>query len=88
MNAIKHTTMIERLRNRFIFVVVACLLTIAGLIYVSTKKAHCAYCPVYTCYGPCGGKCQCVTLGGQMGGMCVSVERVEDYKRLGYEEMR
>jgi len=45
-------------------------------ISVKPKKAQCAWCPSYTCYGAnsCGYGCSCVTTGGQAGGQCVSIQ--------------
>lgn len=52
------------------------LALVSGLFLLPSKKAECAWCPSYKCYGPCGGSCQCVTFGGEFGGHCVSVERI------------
>ncbi len=41
------------------------------------RRAECATCPRFKCYGEgaCGPQCSCVTFAGESGGMCVSIER-------------
>ena len=57
----------------------ALILAVEGITTVALKnvnRGECAYCPTYKCFGPysCGYGCQCVTLGGEVGGTCASVE--------------
>ena len=48
------------------------------------KNGECIYCPTYKCFGSCGFKCSCVTLGGEVGGMCVSIERASEFMDRGW----
>ena len=77
MNEYWHTKW-RRLAVRLAVLLGISILTIAGLSVVRAKSARCAWCPSYTCYSgaACGPRCSCVTIGGQIGGTCVSVERV------------
>ena len=59
------------------------LAVVAGLLSVP-KKSECAWCPTYKCFGSCGYKCSCVTLGGEFGGTCVSIERASEFMDRGW----
>lgn len=62
---------------------------VLGLGFLAVRKpAECSYCPSYRCYGPCGGECSCVTLGGEFGGRCVSVENRSWWLERGYSELK
>ena len=63
-------------------------LTIAGLAIVKSKSAECAWCPTYACYGPCLGKCACVTPAGEFSGKCVGIEYADEYEARGWSVAR
>jgi hypothetical protein len=39
------------------------LIASAGLL-ASSQPAECTWCPTYTCYGPCGQGCACISQPG------------------------
>lgn len=53
------------------------VLSLAALVFFLMPEAKCAWCPSYKCYGEysCGHGCRCLTMGGDLGGRCFSVER-------------
>lgn len=59
-----------------LMILVLLVMATATLFIVKPKKAYCAWCPSYTCYGPnsCGSdKCKCISKGYN-GGTCISIE--------------
>jgi len=66
-----------------------------GLLVFSTifigsalRPAMCTWCPSFRCYARCSDQCACVTVGGQMGGSCVGVEKVGELSRHGFIELK
>lgn len=73
---------------RKLIIIIALLFSgIAASIYTS-KPAKCAWCPAFNCYRRCSTDCACVTIGGQSGGSCVSVQQAPNYLKHGYVELR
>lgn len=58
-------------------IIVLSLLALGLAFLAYQKPARCAWCPSYACFGAnsCGYGCSCVTVGGEMGGRCISVEK-------------
>lgn len=69
--------------NRYILLGILIAVGIISVV-VFSSKAECAWCPSYTCYGPCLGDCVCVTPPGQMGGSCYGVDRADEFRARGY----
>lgn len=48
-----------------------------GIVLSKPKEGFCTFCPSYKCYGPgtCGPDCFCVTVGGEIGGTCMAVQK-------------
>lgn len=49
--------------------------------------AECGWCPSYKCFGPCGGKCVCMSQD-YSGGSCVDLQRVPEFEANGWNEMK
>lgn len=78
------------MKKYFLGWIIGSVVGIAIAVMISVPhKAECAWCPSYKCYGSnsCGGSCSCVTIGGEMGGQCVSVELKGVYLSQGYREL-
>lgn len=54
------------------------------IAFGAPQPAECVYCPVYPCYGPCGGDCVCVSPPGGGGGRCYGVERAPSLLERGW----
>jgi hypothetical protein len=52
----------------------AALLLAASAVVAAPQPAACGFCPTYTCFGPCGGDCVCLSKPGKMGGSCYGVQ--------------
>lgn len=78
------TTRFRRTLRRMVFLLILAALTILGLATVRSKSAECAWCPTYACYGPCPGKCACVTPAGEFSGKCVGIQYADEYEARGW----
>lgn len=63
-------------------------LTLGATGLLRAQPAECVYCPSYTCYGPCGMGCTCITGPGQMGGSCYGVQQAEAILADGGVELK
>ena len=45
------------------------------------------WCPSYTCFGPCGGNCRCVS-NTPNGGTCVDIQHSEALLSDGWRELK
>lgn len=64
--------------------VLALAISVAGAVAWYSIPGNCAWCPSYRCYMRCSSDCACVTVGGQGGGQCVSVQHVPMLEGIGY----
>ena len=54
---------------------------------LSGQPAECIWCPIYTCYAPCGN-CLCLVPPGGTGGACVGVNESTGLIESGWKEIR
>jgi hypothetical protein len=68
---------------------VALALVASAGVLASSQPAECTWCPTYTCHGPCGQGCACISQPGDAsGGRCYGVQHAERLLAQGGRELR